>query len=127
MPEAPDLQVIKEFLQRTLTGVAVTQARVLKPMVLRSLAAPDFSEDIAGRAFTGFWRKGKLLGLELASSLSTPCSAAACRTATPRSASAPRHSLFCRSATSGSCGTLTTTRWAWSTTCARSSYKPCSA
>ncbi len=65
MPEAPDLQVIKEFLQRTLTGVAVEHARVLKPIVLRSLAASDFSEDIAGRAFTGFWRKGKLLGLEL--------------------------------------------------------------
>jgi formamidopyrimidine-DNA glycosylase len=66
MPEAPDLQVVKEFLQRTLTGVAVTQARVLKPIVLRSLAAEDFTKDITGRAFTGFWRKGKLLGLELA-------------------------------------------------------------
>lgn len=65
MPEAPDLQVIKEFLQRTLTGVTVTQARVLKPIVLRSVAAEDFAQDVTGRAFTGFWRKGKLLGLEL--------------------------------------------------------------
>jgi formamidopyrimidine-DNA glycosylase len=40
MPEAPDLQIIKEFLQRTFTGVAVTQARVLRPIVLRSLGGP---------------------------------------------------------------------------------------
>lgn len=65
MPEAPDLQVIKEFLQRTLAGVAVTDARVLRPLVLRSLVADDFAQDITGRAFAGFWRKGKLLGLEL--------------------------------------------------------------
>ena len=40
MPEAPDLQVVKEFLARRLTGVAVTEARVLRPTVLRVLAAP---------------------------------------------------------------------------------------
>ncbi len=67
MPEAPDLQVVKEFLAQRLTGVAVTEARVLRPTVLRVLAAPqpDFPADVAGRRFDGFWRRGKFLGLEL--------------------------------------------------------------
>ena len=67
MPEAPDLQVIKEFLERHLTTMAVVEARVLRPTVLRSLAvsAPEFPADIAGRSFEGFWRQGKFLGLEL--------------------------------------------------------------
>ena len=65
MPEAPDLQVIREFLARRLTGVA--EARVLRPTVLRVLAAlqPDFPADVAGRRFDGFWRRGKFLGLDL--------------------------------------------------------------
>ena len=67
MPEAPDLQVVKEFLARRLTGVAVAEASVLRPTVLRVLAAPqpDFPADVAGRRFDGFWRRGKFLGLEL--------------------------------------------------------------
>ncbi len=67
MPEAPDLQVVKEFLARRLAGVAVAEARVLRPTVLRVLAAPqpDFPADVAGRRFDGFWRRGKFLGLEL--------------------------------------------------------------
>lgn len=67
MPEAPDLQVVKEFLAQRLTGVSVTEARVLRPTVLRVLAAPQphFPADVAGRRFDGFWRRGKFLGLEL--------------------------------------------------------------
>ena len=67
MPEAPDLQVIKEFLQSAVTGVAIAEARVLRPIVLRSLAvsAPEFPNDVAGRGFEGIWRQGKFLGLEL--------------------------------------------------------------
>jgi formamidopyrimidine-DNA glycosylase len=59
------LQVIKEFLERTLTGVSVREARVVRPLVLRDLSGAGFEKDVAGRAFTGFWRKGKLLGMEL--------------------------------------------------------------
>ena len=67
MPEAPDLQVVNEFLARRLTGVAVAEARVLRPTVLRVLATPqpDFPADVAGRRFDGFGRRGKFLGLEL--------------------------------------------------------------
>ncbi|MBI4233677.1 MAG: Fpg/Nei family DNA glycosylase [Chloroflexi bacterium] len=65
MPEAPDLQVIKEFLERTLPGQVVARAQVLRPIVLRSLASASFTEDVIGRQFAGLWRRGKLLGLEL--------------------------------------------------------------
>ena len=67
MPEAPDLQVIKEFLVIKLAGVAITEAKVLRPIVLRSLAVPpgDFPADVAGRVFKDVWRRGKFLGLEL--------------------------------------------------------------
>ena len=67
MPEAPDLYVVREYLERTLTGLSVARADVLRPLVLRSLAAPLelFGEDIAGRTLDGFWRRGKFLGVEL--------------------------------------------------------------
>ena len=67
MPEAPDLQVVKESLQARLAGLSITGARVLRPIVLRSLAvAPDdLPADVAGRPFAAVWRRGKFLGLEL--------------------------------------------------------------
>lgn len=61
MPEAPDLEVIKEVLTRRLVGRSVAQARVLRPTVLRSLAAQDFPSDIAGRSLSGLSRRGKFL------------------------------------------------------------------
>ena len=67
MPEAPDLYVVREYLERRLTGQTVTKAEALRPIVLRCLAAPleRFAEDIAGRSLDGFWRRGKFLGIEL--------------------------------------------------------------
>lgn len=67
MPEAPELYVVRERLERTLTGLTVTHAEALRPIVLRSLAAPleRFAEDIAGRTMTRFWRRGKFLGIDL--------------------------------------------------------------
>ncbi|MBI4198288.1 MAG: Fpg/Nei family DNA glycosylase [Chloroflexi bacterium] len=65
MPEAPDLEVIKEVLARRLVGRGVAQARVLRPTVLRSLAAQDFPADVAGRTLSGLSRRGKFLLLTL--------------------------------------------------------------
>ena len=71
MPEAPDLYVVREYLERRLTGQTVTKAEALRPIVLRCLAAPleRFAEDIAGRSLDGFWRRGKFLGIELSGGL----------------------------------------------------------
>ncbi len=64
MPEAPDLEVIKEFLNREVQGKAVEGAKVIRPTVIRSIAR-DFASDIQGRTFGPFNRKGKFLLGEL--------------------------------------------------------------
>ena len=64
MPEAPDLEVIKEMLIHRVAGRKVSYAKVLKPTVLRSLAAPNFPEDVAGRTVERIARKGKFLLLD---------------------------------------------------------------
>ena len=64
MPEAPEMEVVKDFLAQNLVGKEVLEARVLKPSVLRSLHG-DFQQDIVGRAFTTSTRRGKFLTLSL--------------------------------------------------------------
>ena len=64
MPEAPDLEVIKTFLNSRLQGQQISSARVLKPTVLRSPAG-DFSNDIQGRTLNLVHRRGKFLLVEL--------------------------------------------------------------
>ena len=60
MPEAPDLEIIKDYLNQRVQGLPVEAAKVLRPTVLRSLAG-DLSEDIAGREIGEFQRSGKFL------------------------------------------------------------------
>ena len=64
MPEAPDLEVIKEFLNREVRGWEIESSRVLKPTVLRSFT-DDFPEGLSGRTIQEVHRKGKFLLLEL--------------------------------------------------------------
>ena len=64
MPEAPDLEVIKEFLNREVQGRTVESARVLRPTVLRSLAG-ELCADIQGRKLGEIRRRGKFLLMEL--------------------------------------------------------------
>lgn len=63
MPEAPDLEVIKEFLQAHVLGRNVASISVLKPMVVRSLV-DDLAGDIPGRTIDGVHRRGKFLLLQ---------------------------------------------------------------
>lgn len=65
MPEAPDLQVIMEYLQPRIVGVRIVKAIERKPLVIRNLSAGRFDEDIVGRKVNGVQRKGKLLLVEL--------------------------------------------------------------
>ncbi len=60
MPEAPELEVVKDFLADNLIGVSVESASVLKPSVLRSLCG-DITEDMGGRTFESVQRRGKFL------------------------------------------------------------------
>ena len=65
MPEAPDLEVVREVLTRRVIGRKIAYARVLRPTVLRSLAAADFPSDVSGRSFEAVSRRGKFLLLAL--------------------------------------------------------------
>jgi formamidopyrimidine-DNA glycosylase len=65
MPEAPDLEVIKEILIRQILGRDVAEVRVVRPTVLRSLASQDFSSHLIGRTVSNVARRGKFLLLTL--------------------------------------------------------------
>ena len=60
MPEAPELEVVKDFLADNLIGASVEDASVLKPSVLRSLCG-DIAEDMPGRVFESVERRGKFI------------------------------------------------------------------
>lgn len=64
MPEAPDLEVIKDFLIDKAVGTCITEANVIKPSVLRSLNG-DFASGIDGCKIEGVQRRGKFLLLHL--------------------------------------------------------------
>ena len=65
MPEAPELEVVKEFLNAHVAGRSVTRAMVLRPVVLCSLVEDDFADDVVGRVFGRTERRGKVLLLPL--------------------------------------------------------------
>ena len=59
MPEIPDLEVIREFLNDRIVGQEIVRAEAPKAWIVRSLAAEDFVEDVVGRRFAPIIRKGK--------------------------------------------------------------------
>ncbi|MEX0761720.1 MAG: DNA-formamidopyrimidine glycosylase family protein [Dehalococcoidia bacterium] len=61
MPEAPDLEVIKEFLAPRIVGCTVTAAVERKPLVLRNMTGEPFEADLPGRKITSVERRSKLL------------------------------------------------------------------
>ena len=64
MPEAPEMQVVAEFLDSHLPGKAVLDAKVLKPSVVRSLCG-NLDEDLTDRRFESVRREGKFLLMSL--------------------------------------------------------------
>ncbi len=64
MPEAPELEVVKDYLNERLVGREAVAARVLRPSVLRSLQG-DIAEDVVGRTFGIVGRRGKYLLLRM--------------------------------------------------------------
>jgi len=62
MPEAPDLEVIKDYLNANLKDATVESCKVLRPTVVRSLAT-EITGDLPGRTFLDAQRRGKFLTL----------------------------------------------------------------
>ena len=67
MPELPELEVIKDFLQGNLLGRRVEGAEIVRPIVVRNLTEFDPSH-LVGEAFTQVQRRGKFLIFSLDSS-----------------------------------------------------------
>jgi formamidopyrimidine-DNA glycosylase len=59
MPEIPDLEVIKDFLNDRIVGQEIVRAEAPKPWIVRSHAAEDFVGDVLGRRFGTVLRRGK--------------------------------------------------------------------
>ena len=64
MPEAPDLEVIVEFIADRAVGAKIQSAAIIKPSVLRSLCG-DLASDILGRTLNHIERRGKFMLLRL--------------------------------------------------------------
>jgi formamidopyrimidine-DNA glycosylase len=62
MPEAPDLEVIKDYLNANLKDARVESCMVLRPTVVRSLAE-DVTADLPDRTLLDAQRRGKFLTL----------------------------------------------------------------
>jgi formamidopyrimidine-DNA glycosylase len=65
MPELPDLEVIRRFLDPRLAGVAIASARVTRPLIVRNLLGGELAPHLVGRRFCGAGRRGKFLLLPL--------------------------------------------------------------
>jgi formamidopyrimidine-DNA glycosylase len=65
MPEIPDLEAIRAFLNERVVGVEVTRAEALIPYVIRT-GATDFSATLTGNRFGPILRHGKFLLFALA-------------------------------------------------------------
>jgi formamidopyrimidine-DNA glycosylase len=61
MPELPELEVIKDFLQEHVVGRRIEKIDILRPIVVRNLTALDFASPLEGQAFTKVERRGKFL------------------------------------------------------------------
>ena len=59
MPEIPDLEVVKDFLNERIAGRKIVRAEAPHPWIVRSLAADDFVADVTGRTFGNVLRVGK--------------------------------------------------------------------
>jgi formamidopyrimidine-DNA glycosylase len=65
VPELPDLEVIRSYLEPRLSGVTILSADVRRPIVVRNLLGGEVAERLAGQIFGGATRRGKFLLLPL--------------------------------------------------------------
>ncbi len=73
MPELPELEVVREVLQRRVVGQGITDVQVLPPgglIVIRDLTGRGFSPALTGKTFSSVSRRGKFLLFEFSGSQS---------------------------------------------------------
>ncbi len=70
VPEAPDLQVLREYIAPRVLSESIVAAKVLRPLVVRNLVEEPFVEHIPGRSIDHLHRKGKLMIFNLSGGFS---------------------------------------------------------
>jgi formamidopyrimidine-DNA glycosylase len=65
MPELPDLEAIKDFLNRNVLGLEIGAVEVPQPLVIRRPPPSEFVSLLEGNAFREVGRRGKYLLLTL--------------------------------------------------------------
>jgi formamidopyrimidine-DNA glycosylase len=65
MPELPDLEVIREFLERRIVNVPIVSAEVRRHLVVRNLLGGNTAGHLVGHRFSAVQRRGKFLILPL--------------------------------------------------------------
>ncbi len=65
MPELPDLEVIKEYLQDRLPGQRIKKIELLRPIVVRNLIEETTLLSLTNKEVSGVGRRGKFLLLHL--------------------------------------------------------------
>jgi formamidopyrimidine-DNA glycosylase len=71
MPELPELEVVREVIERRLLGLRIERVTLAPkggPLVVRDLTARGFILGLAGESFAGIQRRGKFLVFQLAPS-----------------------------------------------------------
>lgn len=61
MPELPDLEVIRRYLEPRLAGAQIESIEVRRPVIVRNLLGGDIVSLLAGRSFAAAGRRGKFL------------------------------------------------------------------
>ncbi len=72
MPELPELEVVREVLQRRIVGQTITTVEVIPPggvIVIRDLTQAGFAAALAGSTITALARRGKNLVFTLQAAL----------------------------------------------------------
>ncbi len=69
MPELPDLEVVRQFLQDNVVSTTITEFKVLRPLVLRPLVQGDVAEQVTGKNILSIERRGRLLLIFLSGDL----------------------------------------------------------
>lgn len=61
MPELPEVNTFKKYFDQTALGQRIEEVRVYDDRIIRDRSGEDFAARLAGRCFTGSYRRGKYL------------------------------------------------------------------
>lgn len=67
MPELPEVEVIRRYLDTAVRGRVIQNVQILRPQQIERPAPADFAKLVTGQTITGFARRGKYLGMHFLS------------------------------------------------------------